>query len=427
MTIPPATPRTEDSFPTSLSAYGSCLVLREALLLSSPRKGSALLPPPPIGTSPKFRCLVFRVGHLLAPPQELERVVGELQRNWYDTRESLKDLSDVAARCMGIPVALAAALRAEAFQGKLLKRHAGPIPPMLPMEAGDATRVSGDGDANGTNVPQPGSGALPSPRPSDIRRMVRHVGHFHTPPQELEQIADTLETSRFNSRESLKHLSDATAAHLGVPPCIAASLRQEATSKRLLMRYKGPLPPHRSMSPPRSLGASSPHSPITATRSTALDFAGGFCRLHPVAAAQSPASSSSRRPAQLAQPAQLARRRPTSRGVAPWAPASAMREVREAAMPERGGRMHSGSERRVQVPSEGEMAVPAERVAVAPGAAPFGLVTNASQESIARLQLPTQQRVFHQQPVVYQVRQPLMPQSSSAGTIGAFAPSRCQA
>eukprot|EP00929_Paragymnodinium_shiwhaense_P084226 TRINITY_DN45014_c0_g5_i1.p1 TRINITY_DN45014_c0_g5~~TRINITY_DN45014_c0_g5_i1.p1 ORF type:complete len:594 (-),score=85.65 TRINITY_DN45014_c0_g5_i1:371-2113(-) len=230
----------------------------------------ALTSPP---TSPnqafKLKGFVFRVGHLLAPPHELERVVEELGKNLFDSRDALRDLDEVSAQCLGIPSDLAAALKAEARQGRLLKRYAGKVPPAPIVEA-KVVDVGSSCPASPMVASRPLSpcprGSTPTTTASgassasaeglsarwfsgpsssgSARGVVRRVGRMLTSvPQHLDQIADTLEAAGYDSRESLKDLSDIDAIQLGVPQRLAVALRREACDPRLAKRYSGPVPP----------------------------------------------------------------------------------------------------------------------------------------------------------------------------------------
>eukprot|EP00928_Gymnodinium_smaydae_P051803 TRINITY_DN3542_c0_g1_i1.p1 TRINITY_DN3542_c0_g1~~TRINITY_DN3542_c0_g1_i1.p1 ORF type:complete len:660 (-),score=112.30 TRINITY_DN3542_c0_g1_i1:102-2006(-) len=295
MTMMVMTPRTVDSYssyPTTPSngastlgsGGGSQLLVARALPANAPERYRNP------GAS-KFRRLVMRVGHLLAPPHELEKVFEELEQNWYDTRESLRELSDDAARCLGIPLDLAAALRAEAMEGKLLKRYTGRLPPVAnaeeiespaavigppPAVAAASTSNAPGSESPGTNnrgsfggslddsfhssnhagtAKSNGTGAggltdqsrtsqaSPSPvKASPARRLVKALGHLMLTPSELERAAVALESNGFDTRESFRDLSDDQAAQLGVPRKLATALREEASSQRLLKRYSGPVP-----------------------------------------------------------------------------------------------------------------------------------------------------------------------------------------
>jgi len=201
--------------------------------------------PTPKGS--KFRRFVFRAGHLVAPPHQLEKIVEVLERNWYDSRESLRDLSDDAAACLGVPRELAKALRTEATEGRLLKRYSGPVPTVAQDESDElGFNSSRSFDDLGDGMSCQGSMSASSPTSAStagpVRRLVRRVGHLLLSPAELEEQADRLEQFGFTSRESLKDLTVRIAAQLQVSQQLAAALKEEATTQRLMKRYAGSVP-----------------------------------------------------------------------------------------------------------------------------------------------------------------------------------------
>lgn len=101
----------------------------------------------------QMRAFVCRVGHLLLPPHELERIAQELEDNWFDSRESLQALTRECAEQLDIPVALADALRNEALDGRLLQRYSGRVPPLR-------TAIGQDSLFEAEEAVTPGSQAL---------------------------------------------------------------------------------------------------------------------------------------------------------------------------------------------------------------------------------------------------------------------------
>jgi len=170
------------------------------------------------------RGLVLRVGHLMHPVPELEAYADFLDKQGFQTRDSLAILTDKMADELGLPYKLASALRCEVMSNRLKQRYTGPVQPIPEIE-NDPGKVNqlaphevGPYAQHHQNSKEPNS---------IVTRQVLRVGHRLHAPWELQKFAKILEENAFVTRESLGLVTDDVAMRLRVPLKLAAALRDQ--------------------------------------------------------------------------------------------------------------------------------------------------------------------------------------------------------